>query len=85
VGTTDEATGRLETLLKRIQDGGKSAKSEVIRHSCERLMSLANKMMRQYRRLHRWEELDDVVSDRPMRGNSTVMRVPLPAVLSMVA
>jgi RNA polymerase sigma factor (sigma-70 family) len=67
VGTTDEATGRLEALLERLHAGDESAKDEVIWHSCERLMSLASKMMRRYRRLHRWEELDDVFQDAMLR------------------
>lgn len=65
--TTDETAGRLEALLKRLQAGDESAKSEVIWYSCQRLMSLVGKMMRRYRRLQRWEELDDVFQDATLR------------------
>jgi len=67
VGTSDVVAGRLQMWLDRLQAGDESARDELITHSCERLRSLARKMMRKYRRLQRWEETDDIFQDAVLR------------------
>jgi RNA polymerase sigma-70 factor (ECF subfamily) len=67
VGTADELTGRPQLLLDRLQAGDRSAKDELIGHSCERLKSLARNMMKSFGRLYRWEEIDDVFQGAMLR------------------
>jgi len=67
VGTADELSGRLQISLDRFQAGDESARNELISHSCERLKSLARKMMKPFSRLYRWEETDDVFQDAMLR------------------
>ena len=67
VGTSDVVAGRLQMWLDRLQAGDESARDELITHSCERLRSLARKIMRKYRRLQRWEETDDIFQDAVLR------------------
>jgi RNA polymerase sigma-70 factor (ECF subfamily) len=40
--------------------GDQTARQRLIEHSCERLRGLARKMLRQYPKVRRWEETDDV-------------------------
>ena len=67
MGGTDELSGRLQISLDRLQAGDESARDELIHYSCERLKSLARKMMRPFGRLYRWEETDDVFQDAMLR------------------
>jgi RNA polymerase sigma-70 factor (ECF subfamily) len=63
----DAVADRLQMWLDRLQAGDETARDELITHSCERLRSLARKMMRKYQRLHRWEESDDIFQDAVLR------------------
>ena len=67
MGAADELSGRLQVSLDRLQTGDESARAELIRHSCERLRSLARKMTKPFGRLQRWEETDDVFQDAMLR------------------
>ena len=53
---TDQTAGWLD--LVRV--GDQAARQRLIEHSCERLRGLARKMLRQYPKVRRWEETDDV-------------------------
>ena len=64
---TVRASAELQILLDRLQGGDESARAELIDHSCERLRSLARKMMKPFKRLHRWAEADDVSQDAMLR------------------
>jgi RNA polymerase sigma-70 factor (ECF subfamily) len=67
VGAADELSGRIQVLLDRLQNGDESVRDELIWYSCERLKSLARKMMKPFSRLYRWEETDDVFQDAMLR------------------
>lgn len=64
--TTDDLA-RLQPLLERLQAGDETAKSELIQHACERLRRLTRKMLRDYARVRRWEETDDVFQQAALR------------------
>ena len=54
-------TSQLEFWLERHRAGDEHAKDEIIARSCDRLRSLAHRMLRgNFTRLARWEETDDV-------------------------
>jgi RNA polymerase sigma factor (sigma-70 family) len=54
---------RLRKLLLRANDGEATARQELIDAAAERLRLLAQRMLRRYPRLQRWEETDDVMQE----------------------
>jgi RNA polymerase sigma factor (sigma-70 family) len=57
----------LQNCLDRLRDGDRSALDELIRCACIRLESLTRMMLRDYARLKRWEETDDVFQSALLR------------------
>jgi RNA polymerase sigma-70 factor (ECF subfamily) len=55
------------TWIQRLQAGDASARNELLNHCCERLRRLARKMLRDFARLKRWEDTDDVLQNALMR------------------
>ena len=53
-------TTQLQSWLDLMRGGDACARERLIEHTCERLRSLARKMLRDFPRVHRWEETDDV-------------------------
>jgi RNA polymerase sigma factor (sigma-70 family) len=50
----------LNACLARLQAGDPAAREELFQRVCERLRRLTRKMLRDYARLQRWQETDDV-------------------------
>ena len=67
------ADSRFRWIVSRA--GDESARDELIWHSCERLKSLARKMMKPFSRLCRWEETDDVFQDAMLRLHRSLENV----------
>src|SRR4051794_9851123 len=61
------STKELQARLDRLQAGEEAARAELLSCACERLRNLTRKMMRDYARLRRWEDSDDVVQNASMR------------------
>ena len=57
---TDNRTVHLQNCLDRLHRGDEAARKELLEGTCERLTQLTRTMLRDYRRLKRWEETDDV-------------------------
>jgi RNA polymerase sigma-70 factor (ECF subfamily) len=64
---SESATVRLQHCLDRLQAGDASAREELLNVACERLSQLTRTMLRDYRRLKRWEETDDVLQNALVR------------------
>jgi len=64
---SESPTIRLQHCLDRLQAGDTSARKELLNSACERLGQLTRTMLRDYRRLKRWEETDDVLQNALMR------------------
>lgn len=60
-------TQLLNNCLQRLQAGDQSAREELFRHACERLRRLTRKILRDYARLQRWQETDDVFQSAMLR------------------
>jgi RNA polymerase sigma-70 factor (ECF subfamily) len=63
----DEPTTRLQHYLDRLQAGDESARKELLGGVCERLGRLTQTMLRDYRRVKRWEQTDDVLQSALLR------------------
>jgi RNA polymerase sigma-70 factor (ECF subfamily) len=64
---SEAGTTYLQACLDRLRSGDSAAEDELIRHSEERLKALTRRMLRDYPRVHRWEETDDVWQQAVLR------------------
>jgi RNA polymerase sigma-70 factor (ECF subfamily) len=62
-----EPTGQTAGWLDLMRAGDPTARQRLIEHSCQRLRGLARKMLRQFPKVHRWEETDDVFVEAASR------------------
>jgi RNA polymerase sigma-70 factor (ECF subfamily) len=63
----DEPTVYLQQALERLQAGDEAARQELLAGAAERLRRLAHTMLRDYQRLKRWEQTDDVLQSALLR------------------
>jgi RNA polymerase sigma-70 factor (ECF subfamily) len=63
----DDPTVHLQRCLERLQAGDESARKDLLNGACERLRRLTQAMLRDYRRLKRWEQTDDVLQSALLR------------------
>ena len=57
----------LQLLIDRLAKGDDQACAELINHSARRLETLTSRMFRDYRRLGRWEETEDICQNAAIR------------------
>ena len=60
-------TTQLHDWLRELQQGKADARNKIVEHTCERLRSLASRMLRSYPKLRRWSETDDILQQSMMR------------------
>jgi RNA polymerase sigma-70 factor (ECF subfamily) len=58
---------RIQGWLDRLRAGDESAREALLNCACERLTRLTRKMLRDYPRVKRWEQTDDVMQNATMR------------------
>ena len=73
-----DLTANVQRCLDRLGQGDESARNELLQVACERLVQLTRTMLRDYRRLKRWEETDDVCQTALIRL-SRALEVTTPA------
>ena len=61
--TADEQTAEIQQWLDRLRAGDDSARTELVNCACHRLEWLTRKMLRNWERVHRWEQTADVVQN----------------------
>jgi RNA polymerase sigma-70 factor (ECF subfamily) len=62
-----DQTTQLQGCLDRLRAGDESARNELLQRACDRLLRLTRKMLRNFPRLKRWEQTDDVLQNALMR------------------
>jgi RNA polymerase sigma-70 factor (ECF subfamily) len=60
-------TVQIQGWLDRLAAGDESARKELLNCACERLTRLTRKMLRNYQRVRRWEQTEDVFQNATMR------------------
>jgi RNA polymerase sigma-70 factor (ECF subfamily) len=65
----------IQGWIDRLRAGDASARAELLRCSCDRLVELTRRMLRRYERLKRWEQTDDVVQNVALRLSRTLESV----------
>jgi RNA polymerase sigma-70 factor (ECF subfamily) len=66
----------IQACLDRLCGGDESARGELLSRACERLRTLASKMLEGYPKVRRWEQTDDVLQNSLMRLDRTLKDVP---------
>jgi len=64
---SESTSVHLQRCLDRLRAGDETARKELIDCACRRLTHLTRTMLRDYRRLKRWEDTDDVFQSAMMR------------------
>jgi RNA polymerase sigma factor (sigma-70 family) len=60
-------TVQIQACLDRLRGGDETARAELLACACERLRTLARKMLRGFPRVQRWEQTDDVLQNAALR------------------
>ena len=68
-------TTQLQAILDLAAQGTETAYDELIARASQRLLKLTRKMLRQYPRLRRWEESDDVFQTAALRLHRSLAEV----------
>jgi len=63
----NDSSTQIEHWLKQMQAGDDRACNELIERTCKRLRRLTRKILKDYSRLKRWEETDDVLQNASLR------------------
>jgi RNA polymerase sigma-70 factor (ECF subfamily) len=75
---TENRTLHLQKCLERLHGGEEAARRELLEGTCERLTQLTRTMLRDYRRLKRWEETEDVLQNAMLRLYRALQEVTPP-------
>jgi RNA polymerase sigma-70 factor (ECF subfamily) len=68
-------TTQLQNLIDLATKGDNSAWETTLQHACDRLRSLASRMMRTNQRVRRWAETDDVLQNSLIRLHRSLSEV----------
>lgn len=72
-----ETALRLEPLVKRVQQGDRDARGQLIHHACDRLLALTRRMLQRHPSVSRWEQTDDVFQNAMIRLHRSLDTVSL--------
>jgi RNA polymerase sigma-70 factor (ECF subfamily) len=75
----DARSTYLQHCLDRLRAGDESARRELVAGACGRLGELTRTMLKDYRRLRRWEETDDVLQNALVRLHRSLQDVTPPS------
>lgn len=68
-------THRLQQWLEFARNGNVDARNQIIDHACERLRLLTRKMLKDYPKVKRWSETDDVLQNAMLRLHRSLAEV----------
>ena len=68
-------TVQLQRCLERLQAGDDTARAELVGCACEQLTRLTRSLLRDYPRVKRWEQTDDVFQNAMMRLLNSLRKV----------
>ena len=68
-------TQQIQGWIERLKRGDKSAREGLLQCACDRLDRLTRKMLRDYPRVHRWEQTGDVLQNASLRLYRTLEEI----------
>jgi RNA polymerase sigma-70 factor (ECF subfamily) len=71
---------QLQVWIDRLQTGDPAAQAKLLGHACERLRRLTRKMLKDFGRVKRWEQTDDVLQNAMVRLWGALEHVRPPSV-----
>jgi RNA polymerase sigma-70 factor (ECF subfamily) len=71
----DNLTIQIQGWIDRLQSGDDSARTELLNCACARMLRLTRKMLRDFPRVKRWEQTDDVLQNASMRLYRTLAEI----------
>jgi RNA polymerase sigma-70 factor (ECF subfamily) len=66
---------QIQSWLDRLRLGDESARGELLNCACDRLRRLTHQMLKNYPRVQRWEQTDDVLQNASLRLYRTLQEV----------
>jgi RNA polymerase sigma-70 factor (ECF subfamily) len=63
----DDHSTQIQRCIDRLRAGDHTARDELLAQASERLTRLTRKMLRDFPRVHRWEQTDDVLQNAVLR------------------
>jgi len=66
---------QLHDWLRELHQGKADARNKIVDHTCDRLRSLTSRMLRNYPKLRRWSETDDILQQSMMRLHRSLSEV----------
>jgi RNA polymerase sigma-70 factor (ECF subfamily) len=86
--TTSRETLNLQSCIDRLQNGHEDARNILLDCASARLLNLTRAMLKDFPRVHRWEETDDVFQNAALRLHSALKSVTpttVPEFISLAA
>jgi RNA polymerase sigma factor (sigma-70 family) len=68
-------TVQIQAWIDRMRGGDEAARGELLNCACQRMRHLAHQMLRNYPRVQRWEQTDDVLQNAVIRLHRTLQHV----------
>lgn len=62
-----QSTAQLQRWIDRLREGDEHARDELLNHASTRLLTLTRRMFKDFRRLNRWEQSEDVCQNASLR------------------
>ena len=70
--TTGGTTARLESCIERLGAGDMTARDDLIVFACDRMQGMAQRMLRRFPKVRRWDETGDIVQNAAIRLYKTL-------------
>jgi RNA polymerase sigma factor (sigma-70 family) len=70
--TTGGTTVRLESCIERLGAGDMTARDDLIAFACDRMQGMAQRMLRRFPKVRRWDETGDIVQNAAIRLYKTL-------------
>ena len=72
---SDESRRRIDACISRLASGDLAARDEVLALACDRMRGMAQRMLRRFPNVRRWDETDDVLQNAAIRLYASLSRV----------
>jgi RNA polymerase sigma-70 factor (ECF subfamily) len=77
MSVSEDSSTQLQVWIERLQAGDATARDEILNHTCKRLRRITRKMLRDFSRVRRWEDTDDVLQNALLRLLRALDAVPI--------
>jgi RNA polymerase sigma factor (sigma-70 family) len=72
---SEESHGSLDACIVRLTGGDPAARAELLALACDRMREIAQRMLRRFPNVRRWDETDDVLQNAAIRLYASLSRI----------